>query len=206
MTTRHVALLIIDMQNDFLHENGFVSRYSKEIGVPEDTFFLLLKPVPIIQKLEKFFYDRQLETIYIYTAWNRDHSDVYIPLKKMKEEARLQGALVEDSWGAEMIAELTPRPESHLIMKKSYGGFFRTDLDHLLQKLSIKTLFLTGVATNYCVETTAREAVGYGYEVVMISDATATYSKEGHQASLTVIGSGFGEVMTSEEVIKTLSD
>ena len=181
-------------------------RYSKEIGVPENTFTLLLKPVPLIQKLEIFFNRRQLETVYIYTAWNKDHSDVYIPLKKMKEEARLQGALVEGSWGAEMIAELTPRPESHLIMKKSYGGFFRTDLDRLLKKLEVKTLFLTGVATNFCVETTAREAVGYGYEVVMVSDATATYTEEGHQAALTVIGSGFGEVMTSEEVIKTLSD
>jgi ureidoacrylate peracid hydrolase len=105
-----------------------------------------------------------------------------------------------------MITELIPRPESHLIMKKSYGGFFRTDLDSLLKKLKVKTLFLTGVATNFCVETTAREAVGYGYGVVMVSDATATYTEEGHQASLTVIGSGFGEIMTSEEVIKTLSD
>ncbi len=206
MTTPRAALLIIDMQNDFLHKNGFVPRYSKEIGVPENTFTLLLKPVPVIQKLEKFFNRRQLEIVYIYTAWNKDHSDVYIPLKKMKEEARLQGALVEGSWGAEMITELIPRPESHLIMKKSYGGFFRTDLDSLLKKLKVKTLFLTGVATNFCVETTAREAVGYGYEVVMVSDATATYTEEGHQAALTVIGSGFGEVMTSEEVIKTLSD
>jgi len=205
MTTQSAALLIVDMQNDFLHEKGFVPRYAREIGVPDNTFTLLLKPVPIIKNLEIFFTEQNLEVIYIYTAWNKDHSDVLIPLKKMKEKAFRQGALVEDSWGAKIIEELTPRPESHLIMKKSYGSFFRTDLDSLLQKLGAKTLFLTGVATNFCVETTAREAVGYGYEVVMVSDATATYTEEGHLAALKVIGSGFGEVMTSEEVIRTLS-
>jgi ureidoacrylate peracid hydrolase len=90
-------------------------------------------------------------------------------------------------------------------MKKAYGGFFRTSLDRTLGSLGIKTLFLSGVATNFCVETTAREAVGYGYDIVMVSDATASYDPEGHQASLKVLAAGFGEVMSAEEVIGLLS-
>jgi nicotinamidase-related amidase len=64
---------------------------------------------------------------------------------------------------------------------------------------------MTGVATNFCVETTTREAVAYGYEVIFVSDATATFDSAGHDATLKVIATGFGEVMSTEEVIKLLS-
>jgi nicotinamidase-related amidase len=199
------ALVIVDMQNDFLHPDGFVPRYSKEIGVPKSAFELLRKPIPNIKKLAEFFQARGKDVVYVYTAWNTDHSDVAIPLRKMKAKAREAGALVEGSWGAEIIPELTPGKGSHRVMKKAYGGFFRTSLDRTLGSLGIKTLFLSGVATNFCVETTAREAVGYGYDIVMVSDATASYDPEGHQASLKVLAAGFGEVMSAEEVIGLLS-
>jgi ureidoacrylate peracid hydrolase len=61
---------------------------------------------------------------------------------------------------------------------------------------------MTGVATNFCVETTAREAVAYGYDIILVSDAATTFDPEGHQATLKVIATGFGEVMNTEEVIK----
>ncbi len=205
MDPTNAALIIVDMQNDFLHPDGFVPGYSKEIGVPESAFELLRKPIPNIKKLADCFQARGKDVVYVYTAWNADHSDVAVPLKKMKDKAREAGALVEGSWGAAIIPELSPGKGSHMIMKKAYGGFFRTSLDGMLASLGIKTLFMTGVATNFCVETTAREAVGYGYEIVMVSDATASYDPEGHQATLKVMAAGFGEVMNTEEVIGLLS-
>ena len=174
--------------------------------MPENTFELLQKPIPNIKRLADFFHGHDCPVVYIYTAWKADYSDVAIPLKKMRGKAKQAGALVEGSWGTEIISELTPRPESHMVMKKAYGGFFRTTLDETLSNLGSKTLFMTGVATNFCVETTAREAVAYGYDIVMVSDATATYTVEGHQASLTVMGSGFGEVMRTDEVIGLMSE
>ncbi len=205
MDFNHSALIIVDMQNDFLHTKGFVPTFSKEIGVPDDTFDLLWKPVPNIKKLADFFHRESRPVVYIYTAWQADYSDVAIPLKKMRGAAQKAGALVEGSWGAQIIDELKPQPGSRLVMKKAYGGFFQTPLDRQLRNLGVKTLFMTGVATNFCVETTGREGVGYGYDVVMVSDATATYTEDGHQASLSVFGSGFGEVMDAEEVIAALS-
>ena len=91
-----------------------------------------------------------------------------------------------------------------MVMKKAYGGFFRTSLDQTLQSLGAKTLFMTGVATNFCVETTAREAVGYGYDIMMVRDATATYDPAGHQASLAVMSAGFGDVMSTTEVLQVI--
>lgn len=205
MDTKNVTLIIVDMQNDFLHPEGFVPRYSREIGVPENSFELLRKPIPFIKKLADFFRSQAKPVVYVYTAWEADYSDVAIPLRKMRGKAREAGALVDGSWGAEIIDELKPQAGSHMVMKKAYGGFFRTSLDQTLQSLGAKTLFMTGVATNFCVETTAREAVGYGYDIVMVRDAAATYDPAGHQASLAVMSAGFGDVMSTDEVMQVIS-
>ena len=204
MDNKNIALIIVDMQNDFLHRDGFVPRYSREIGVPDNAVDLLQKPIPFIKKLADSFHHHGKPVVYIYTAWKPDYSDVAIPLRKMKGKAKEAGALVEGSWGAEIIEELKPNAGSHLVLKKAYGGFFRTTLDQTLQNLGVKRLFMTGVATNFCVETTAREAVAYGYEIVMVSDATATYDPAGYQASLNVMAAGFGDVMSTDDVLQIL--
>jgi len=200
----NVALIIVDMQNDFIHDNGFVRKSSQKIGVPASALDLMRSPIPYIKKLADCFHKNGKEVIYIYTAWASDYSDVAIPLKKMAGKARKMGALVKGSWGTQIIEELTPHKNDRMVMKKAYGAFFQTPLDRILRNLSIKTLVMTGVATNYCVETTSREAVAYGYDVILASDATATFDPEGHQATLKVIATGFGEVMSTEEILKLL--
>ncbi len=205
MDANSTALVIVDMQNDFLHKDGFVPRHGKEIGMPDSTFDLLRGPIPAIRRLADFFHDRQLHVVYIYTAWEPDHSDVAIPLKHLKNRAREEGCLVRGSWGAEIIDELSPRAGSHMVMKKAYGGFFQTVLDRMLRNLGVKTLCMAGVATNFCVETTAREAVGYGYDVILVRDATATHDREGYEATMKVMAMGFGEVLTAAEVMEQLS-
>jgi nicotinamidase-related amidase len=204
MDVNNIALIIVDMQNDFLHKDGFVPKHTRTIGVPENSFELLRQPIPFINKLADLFHSHAKPVVYIYTAWKPDYSDVAIPLRKMKDKAKEAGALVERSWGAEIIDELKPRAGSHLVLKKAYGGFFRTTLDQTLQTLGVKTLFMTGVATNFCVETTAREAVAYGYDIVIVQDATASYDPAGHQASLNVMSAGFGNIMSTDEVLQAI--
>ncbi len=201
----NVALIIVDMQNDFIHDKGFARKSSLEIGVPASALDLMKAPVPYIKKLAECFRKNGKKVIYIYTAWESDYSDVAIPLKKMAGKAREMGALVKGSWGTQIIEELTPQKTDYMVMKKAYGAFFQTPLDRILRNLGIKTLVMTGVATNYCVETTSREAVAYGYDIILVSDATATFDPEGHQATLKVITTGFGEVMSTEEVLKFLT-
>ena len=205
MRIKNPALIIVDMQNDFLHPKGFVPRHAGSIGIPQASFDLLRSPTAAIKKLADHFHGAARPVVYVYTAWETDYSDVAIPLKNMRDTAQREGALVRDSWGAAVIDELTPREGSVLVMKKSYGGFFQTPLDRVLRNRGVTTLFLTGVATNFCVETTAREAVAYGYEIAVVSDATATYDPEGHQASLKVLATGFGDVLTTDEVIALLA-
>ena len=203
MDLEGVALVIVDMQNDFIHQDGFVRTYSQGIGVPATSLDRLRSPIPHIKILADFFRKNQKEVIYIYTAWEKDYTDVAIPLRKMADKAKETGALVIGSWGAQIIEELTPHETDHMVMKKAYGAFFQSSLDRVLRNLNIKTLVMTGIATNFCVETTSREAVAYGYKVILVSDATATYDPEGHQATLKVIAAGFGDVMRTDEIIKT---
>ena len=205
MDLKNAALLIVDMQNDFIHDNGFVRTSSREIGLPADSLDLLKKPIPFIERLAAAFRSQGRNVVYIYTAWEKDYSDVALPLKKMGAKAKEMGALVRGSWGAQIIDELTPHPHDHLVMKKAYGAFFQTPLDRTLRNLGITTLVMTGVATNFCVETTAREAVAYGYDIILVRDGTATFDPEGHQATLKVITTGFGEVMSTDEVLALLT-
>lgn len=205
MNSKDVALIIVDMQNDFIHDNGFWRKHSQEIGVPKSNLDLLKAPIPYIKKLAECFRKNEKKIIYIYTAWEKDYSDVALPLRSMADKAKELGVLVKGSWGAQIIEELTPHETDYRMMKKAYGAFFQTPLDRMLRNLGIKTLVMAGVATNYCVETTSREAVAYGYDIILVKDATATFDPEGHQATLKVIATGFGEVMSTEEVLKLLA-
>ncbi len=204
MDMEHAALLIIDMQNDFIHPDGFVRKSSRGIGLDNHSLELLTTPIPCIKQLAQTFRASGRDVINIYTAWQPDYSDVALPLRKLGAKAKEHGALVVGSWGARIIDELTPEKGDLMLMKKAYGAFFQTGLDRLLRNRCITTLLLTGVATNYCVETTAREAVAYGYDIVVISDGCATFDPAGHEATLKVIRMGFGEVMSADEVMKLL--
>ena len=204
MDMEHAALLIIDMQNDFIHQDGFVKKSAQGIGVPEDAFELLKTPIPYIRQLAQGFRSTGRNVIYVYTAWQPDYSDVALPLRKMGPKAREHGALVIGSWGAQIIDELAPEKCDFMLIKKAYGAFFQTNLDRVLRNRKITTVVLTGVATNFCVETTAREAVAYGYDIILVNDGCATFDAAGHEATLKVISMGFGEVMCTDEVLKLL--
>ena len=85
------------------------------------------------------------------------------------------------------------------------GAFASTGLDHLLRTLDREHLFMTGVSTNMCVETTAREAADRGYDVTLVEDACATTHKELHESTLQNFGRFFGTVSLTEDVVHTLS-
>jgi ureidoacrylate peracid hydrolase len=204
MDLENAALIIVDMQNDFVHEDGFTGKYSKAGAIPESGFKLLKTPIPHINKLAEHFRSHGKEVVHIYTACEPDYSDVAMPLKTIVE-AKKAGALVRGSWGAQIIDELTPQGGDHTVVKHGSGGFFQTPLDRILRNLGVKSLVITGVNTSYCVETTIREAVAYGYDVMLVSDAAACFDQESHEATLKVIANGFGEVMTTDEAIKLLA-
>jgi ureidoacrylate peracid hydrolase len=87
-----------------------------------------------------------------------------------------------------------------IVTKHRYGAFEASDLDLVLRSRGIRTVIMTGVATNVCVETTARQAFLRDYYVVFLSDCTATYVQTDHEATLRNIDQFFGEVVPAEAV------
>lgn len=195
------ALMIIDMQNDFLHPDGFVMKHKSLLGFKAE---LMASSIPNVCRLLDEARAKSLKVIHIFGAWEPDFSDAAIPIS-LPPEIEEKNLLIKGSWGAEIIKELTPEKGEYIVCKKGYGAFFQTHLDRLLRNLNIEMLIICGIMTNVCVETTAREAIALGYKIILTSDATATVDEEMHRATLKTIGMFFGEVKSTEEVIESLS-
>ena len=97
--------------------------------------------------------------------------------------------------------DVRPLSDEVIVTKHRYGAFENTDLDLVLRSNRIKSVIITGVATNVCCETTARQAFMKDYYVLFTSDCCATYSQAQHDATLFNIDQFFGQVVTSDEIM-----
>jgi len=103
-----------------------------------------------------------------------------------------------------LIPEIKVEPEDIVLQKKHYSAFLETDLNSTLQSKGIKDLIISGVMTNLCCETTARDAFMRNYRVFFLIDGTATGRNDHHLATLKNLGYGFAYLMTCEELIEKL--
>jgi isochorismate hydrolase len=123
------------------------------------------------------------------------------------------GGVLGEWWGQmivngtedwKFLPEIKIEPKDIVLPKKRYSAFFETDLDKILRSKGIQDLIISGVMTNLCCETTARDAFMRDYRVFFLIDGTATGRREHHLASLKNLGFGFAYLMTCEELIKNL--
>ena len=198
------ALVIIDMQRDFLEPGGFgaalgndVSRLKAAVGPCKDV-------------LAAF---RRLGILVIHTREGHrpDLTDAP-PHKVMRGDPSLRiGApgpmgriLVRGEPGHDIVPELYPEKDEPVIDKPGKGAFYQTDLDLMLHNRGIDTLFVGGVTTEVCVNTTVREANDRGYRCIVLSDCCASYFPEFHDMGLKMIkaqGGIFGSVASSRELL-----
>ena len=103
-------------------------------------------------------------------------------------------------WGAQIIDQLRPTQDDFVVTKKGYGGFTGTSLNGVLHNLGVNTCIMTGVGAHVCVETTIREGVGLGFEMIVASDAVGPLN----HPNLRTISMFFADVHTTDEVIRSL--
>jgi nicotinamidase-related amidase len=108
-----------------------------------------------------------------------------------------------DDW-AELVPELGQQPSDHLVSKQRVGALIGTDLQEYLQQHSVTQVFLTGIATSAGVESTARSAADYGYNVVFVADAMTDRDPEIHRFCVEKVFPRMGEIDTTENVLKLL--
>ena len=206
--TGRTALIIIDMQLDFLEPGGFgaalgndVSRLKAAVG-------------PCVDVLAAA---RGADVLVIHTREGHRPDLTDAPLMKVErgDPALRIGApgpmgriLIRGEPGHDIIPELYPAAGEPVIDKPGKGAFYQTDLELMLKNRGIETLLVCGVTTEVCVNTTVREANDRGFRCIVLSDCCASYFPEFHDVGLKMIkaqGGIFGSVSTSMPVIAALS-
>lgn len=207
-TETGIALIIIDMQRDFLEPGGFGAALGNEVG-------LLRAIVPTVQRLQQAFRERGWLVLQTVEGHRPDLSDCP-PSKRQRGNAALKigdpgpmgRILVLGEPGNQIIPELAPTPEETVIEKPGKGAFYNTNLEFLLKTHNISHLIVTGVTTEVCVQSTLREANDRGYEGLLVEDATESYFPEFKQATLAMVraqGGIVGWTATADQVLTGLS-
>ena len=198
LTPSKTALLIIDMINDYIHPEG---AYGKR-GISNPKVKDIIHPIVILVEV-----CRQIGVPVIgVTHITRRRADgtpadmglILDPRPFLKHEGLGQG-----TWGTKIIDEI---PECDFVIEKPrLNAFFQTSLDTLLRGLGVNTLLLTGVQTNYCVESTARAAWDLDLHFIVVKDCTTCFDSRLYEASLETLAN-LGGVASSDCVIEALKN
>jgi nicotinamidase-related amidase len=201
------ALVIIDMQRDFVEPGGFGETLGNDVS-------LLQAVIPPLRQVLDATRAAGMTVIHTREGHVPDLSDCP-PAKLNRGNPSMRigdlgpkgRILVRGEFGHDIVDELAPLPDEVVIDKPGKGSFHATGLQELLQAEGVTSLIVTGVTTEVCVHTTVREANDRGYECLVLSDCTGSYFPEFQAAGLAMIaaqGGIFGWVAPSTEFLTAL--
>lgn len=199
---KRVALLVIDMENDFV-------RPGAPMHVPMAT-----EVVPNIKRLIDACRSAGATVIYTAHVHGADRGDMGL-MADFWPPINSQTALVDYTEGVEIYNEIKPQPGELVIKKHRYSAFYNTNLETQLRNRNIDTLIITGTVTNMCCESTARDAQYRDYKVIFVSDGTGTMdhpdlgagampAEEVQKAVLTSLSFCIAEIASTNEVLAKL--
>ena len=183
----HTALIVIDMQRDFIEPGGFGATLGNDVS-------LLKKIVPTVGRLIDSFRIAGLTIVHTRECHRPDLSDCP-PAKLLRGKPSLRigdpgsmgRILIAGEPGADIVPELAPKPGEIVIDKPGKGAFYATPLGTILAERGITHLVFAGVTTEVCVQTTMREANDRGFECLLAEDATESYFPQFKKAAVEMI-------------------
>ncbi len=189
------ALVLMDFQNYGVHPDGYWAKR-------DPVFFARLEKSGAVANAARALRAARrarVRVIHVANRWRPGHIDMD---ERMPMWAGRKGTdvAIDGTWGAEIFESLTPATDEAVVVKRSVSALAGTELARLLALWGVRTVVLAGVATNFVVEGTGREAADLGYEVVVLSDATETQSDEWQRFSLEIMAM-VGSVMTVDEFV-----
>ena len=194
---KNAALVVVDVQNDFMSPNGSAGKRGEDVSAA----MAIMAPLSsLINEARRV----GLTIVYIRTThseWTDTPSWIY----RTSQKAGLSTCR-EGTWGAEFYDGIAPLPTERVVVKHRYSAFINTDLNTVLKARNIQSVLVCGVATNVCVETTARDAYMFDYYVTMIDDCSAAYEAKLHLSTLDNMRRHFGLVASSKDIIETWRD
>jgi ureidoacrylate peracid hydrolase len=195
----HTALIVIDVLNDFCSDDGMMAQEGLDVSAPQE----MAARLPALLESARA---AGVLVIFVRNVYSTDAnwylSDVWLEQAGRRRAGSYTDRPVcaPDSWNNAFYGDVQPLPEEPIVTKHRFDAFLRTDLETILRAHAIRSVVFTGVATNVCVETTARNAFLRDFYVVVTRDGTATFSPEEHEAALRTIDKYFGEVADLAEI------
>lgn len=189
----HTAIVVVDMQNDFCAAGGYLDR---KFGCDEAANQALADRIAGLVAA-----GRAAGACIVWVQAIYD--DKYLPppmLAKAAERGDTEPRCAEGGWGAEFY-RLAPEDGDIVVQKHCYSAFQGTPLSGLLRRRGVRTLVVTGVSTNICVESTFRDGHSRGYYIAVPADCVASPAEDLHLATLRNVDSLIGDVTTAGDLI-----
>jgi nicotinamidase-related amidase len=190
------ALLALDFQNYGVHPQGYWAAHG------ESDWPAIARPaVDNTARVLAAARRHRVLVVHVGVAWRPGSPEMNLSAPLF---ARARDRSVEGTWGSQFYAPVAPAPDELVVYKRGVSALAGTELDRLFRLRDVNTLALTGVATQFAVEGTAREAVDRGYRVLVLEDCCASRVQEVHRFSIDIILRSLCEVTTADHFIGDL--
>jgi ureidoacrylate peracid hydrolase len=193
----HTALLIVDMQKDFCAEGFGAHRAGRDLTAAH-------RAIPKIATLLQAARDTGVRVAHVGFSTLPDNASDSGPWLAQRRRATYSSdtLCIAGTEGAEFVSELAPAADEWVVRKHRYSAFSGTDLDMLLRSAGVRSLVVTGVSTNACVESTLRAGFDLDYYIAVPADAVGSWDQALHEATLANVNHRFGVTPQSAELIE----
>lgn len=210
------AVVVVDMQNDFLSLDGMFGRAGLDVAPGRATIQPTARVLDAARRIG-------MKVVYLKMEFEPDlsnaggpdapnlvrHLGLGVGQSITSPDGGESRILIRDTWNTDIVPELSPQSGDMLMSKHRFSGFFETELDAVLKANQIENLVFTGVTTSICVESTLRDAFFRDYKCLLLSDCVAEpigndLTRTNHEATLLVVQALFGWVTDSSALLEAL--
>lgn len=185
------ALLVIDMQNDFVHQDGLLAL---DVGPAV---------IPNVLKVVNAFRSAGRPVLFTRDIYENPAVDGGLTARWWKLDADNM-TLREGTWHAALHEAMQPRPDERVLVKRRYSAFFGTDLEVVLRTAGVKNVVIVGVATNVCCESTAHDAFFRDFQPYVVLDANGGTDETAHLGALRNLQIAYARIVTTDQVVGAL--
>ena len=191
------ALIVIDVQNGFASRGGSYDQLGMDVSHYQ-------KAIPQISRLIALCRGAGIPIFYTQAVRESSGIDLLTNMHKIlpksrEERIKKRPICVRGTWDADIVDDIRPAPEDHVVVKRRDSAFQDTEIGVWLKSVGADSLVFCGIDTSICVETSLRDAFNNGYDVILISDATASGNRKHFESTIEVVKDYYGLVMSIDE-------
>ena len=187
------ALLVIDVQNDFAADGGFFDQIGADVRSMQATV------IPSLARLLDSARAAGVLVVFVQAIYDAEYLSAPMRERNKRRQVEMPRCLT-GSWGADFHG-VRPALGEPVVIKHRYSAILNTELDTVLKRRGIRSLLLTGISTDTCVESTGRDAYFMDYYVTLVADCCGAFNESDHLGALKRFDRDYGAVVTSGDLI-----